>query len=88
MALLDGLEEATGISIEALGLRAEVDAQRSRLDRMIAEKPENEAMLRQLEELHDLAPTSDPDNDEVDELELRSGDEIAEEIQEFFRDQP
>jgi hypothetical protein len=88
VALLDGLEEVTGITIEALGLRAEVDAQRSRLDRMIAEKPENEAMLRQLEELHDLAPTSDPDNDEVDELELRSGDEIAQEIQEFFRDQP
>ena len=88
VALLDGLDEATGISIEALGLRAEVDAQRARLDRMIADKPENEAMLRQLEELHDLAPTEDAERDDVDELELRSGDEIAQEIQEFFRDQP
>jgi nucleotide-binding universal stress UspA family protein len=88
VALLDGLDEVTGISIEALGMRAEVDAQRSRLDRMIAEKPENEAMLRQLEELHDLAPDGDVDGDDVDELELRSGDEIAQEIQEFFRDQP
>jgi len=87
-ALLDGLDEATGISIEALGLRAEVDAQRARLDRMIVDKPENEAMLRQLEELHDLAPTEDAGNDDVEELELRSGDEIAQEIQEFFRDQP
>ena len=87
-ALLDGLDEATGISIEALGLRAEVDAQRARLDRMIVDKPENEAMLRQLEELHDLAPTEDTENDDVEELELRSGDEIAQEIQEFFRDQP
>jgi len=87
VALLDGVEEVTGISIDALGLRAEVDTQRARLDRMIAEKPENEAMLRQLEELHDLAP-SEEDEDSGDELELRSGDEIAAEIQEFFKDQP
>lgn len=87
VALLEGLEEVTGVAIDALGLRAEVDAQRSRLDRMIAEKPENAAMLRQLEELHDLAP-SDDDDGEVSELELRSGDEIAAEIQEFFKDQP
>lgn len=87
VALLDGLAEVTAISIDALGLRAEVDAQRSRLDRMIAEKPENEAMLRQLEELHDLAPT-EGDDGEVDELELRSGEELAAEIQEFFKDQP
>jgi hypothetical protein len=79
----------TGISIDALGLRAEVDAQRARLDRMIVDKPENEAMLRQLEELHDLAPSEDTTgNGDIDELELRSGEEIAEEIQEFFRDQP
>ena len=85
VALLGGSTEVTGIAIEALGLRAEVDAQRLRLDRMIAEKPENEAMLRQLEELHDLAPTEG--HDDADELELRSGDEIAREIQDFFRDQ-
>jgi hypothetical protein len=87
VALLDGLEEVTGISIDALGLRAEVEAQRARLDRMIAEKPENQAMLRQLEELHDLAP-ADAEGDQEEELQLRSGDEIAAEIQKFFRDQP
>ena len=89
VALLDGLEEAAGISIEALGLREEVREHRSRLDRMVAEKPEHEAMVRQLEELHDLAveQESDPAEGPVD-LELRSGDELAAEIQEFFRDQP
>lgn len=88
VALLDGLEEATGISIEALGLRNEVAEHRSRLDRMIAEKSEHESMVRQLEELHDLAieQESDPAEEPVD-LELRSGDELAAEIQEFFRDQ-
>ncbi len=88
VALLDGLEEATGISIDALGLRNEVEDHRTRLDRMIAEKPEHESMVRQLEELHDLAieQESDPSEEPVD-LELRSGDELAAEIQEFFRDQ-
>ncbi len=89
VALLDGLEEATGISIEALGLRSEVAEHRNRLDRMIAEKSEHESMVRQLEELHDLAveQESDPAEQPAD-LELRSGDELAAEIQEFFRDQP
>ena len=88
VALLDGLAEATGISIEALGLRNEVADHRSRLDEMIADKEEHESMVRQLEELHDLAieQESDP-SEQPDDLELRSGDELAAEIQEFFRDQ-
>lgn len=89
VSLLDGLEEASGIGIEALGLRDQVDDQRQRLDRMVAEKPEHEAMVRQLEELHDLAieQESDPADEPDTSLELRSGDELAQEIQEFFRDQ-
>ena len=96
LALLDGLEAVTGISIEALGLRQDVLEQRSRLDRMVAEKPEHEAMVSQLEELYDLASDSDSESDtetnqvsnDVDVLEWRSGDELEAEIQEFFRDQP
>lgn len=89
VALLDGLEEATGIAIEALGLRREVAEHRTRLDQMVAEKSEHESMVRQLEELHDLAieQESDPSDEPID-LELRSGDELAAEIQKFFRDQP
>ncbi len=88
VALLDGVKEATGISIEALGLHDEVVEHRARLDRMISEKPEHEAMVRQLEELHDLAIEQESDPSEPPEsLELRSGDELAAEIQEFFRDQ-
>ncbi|MFT6291641.1 MAG: hypothetical protein ACJAR2_002246 [Ilumatobacter sp.] len=89
VALLDGLNEVTGISIEALGLRAEVESQRARFDQMVADKPEHETMVRQLEELHDLAVEQEAAVAETtEELELRSGDEIAAEIQEFFRDQP
>jgi hypothetical protein len=88
VALLDGLQEATGISIEALGLRQEVVDHRSRLDKMISTKPEHESMVRQLEELHDLAVEQESDPEGPVDLELRSGDELAAEIQEFFRDQP
>lgn len=89
LALLEGFAEATGISIAALDLHEEVRAQRLRLDEMVADKPEHEAMVRQLEELHDLAVEDvDDDATEDEELELRSGDELAAEIQEFFRDQP
>jgi hypothetical protein len=88
VALLDGLAEVTGIAIEAMDLRNEVHAHRARLDRMIAEKPEHQTMLAQLEELHDLAPEQQQISNGTEVLELRTGDEIAEEIQEFFRDQP
>ncbi|MFK7918136.1 MAG: proteasome assembly chaperone family protein [Ilumatobacter sp.] len=90
VSLLDGLEEASGLSIEALGLREQVIEHQERLDRMVAEKPEHQAMVRQLEELHDVAveQESDPSAESDASLELRSGDELAAEIQEFFRDQP
>jgi hypothetical protein len=88
VALLDGLKDVTGIAVEALGLRKDVDEQRSRLDRMVAERPEHQTMLSQLEELFDLAPDQEQADFDGEVLELRSGDEIAAEIQEFFRDQP
>jgi len=88
VALLEGLDQVTGISIPGVELRREVDEQRSRLDRMIADNDEHETMVRQLEELHDIAAEQEAAEGPADpELELRSGDEIAAEIQEFFRDQ-
>lgn len=89
LALLDGFTEATGVSIDALDLHDDVRAQRIRLDEMVADKPEHAAMVHQLEELHDLAvDEADDDATDPEELELRSGDELAAEIQDFFRDQP
>lgn len=89
IALLDGFAEATGITIDAADLRDEVADQRKRLDRMVADNPEHESMLAQLEQIFDAAieqereaaASSDPD------LEPVSGDELAAEIQEFLRDQ-
>jgi hypothetical protein len=82
IALLQGFAEVTGIEVPASELAAEAGAVAERLDRLVADNAEHAAMLRQLEEVYDLAaeaPAADPG------LELRSGDELAEEIQEFLR---
>ena len=84
VALLDGLREATGIEVAAADLRSQVGPQRQRIDASIEGNVDHMAMLRQLEELHDAASdgtTTGPT------IEMRSGDELADEIQAFFRDQ-
>jgi hypothetical protein len=96
VALLDGLREYTGLQLEATALRQAIPAQRARIDAMIADNPEHVAMLRQLEELHDSTPgdgvptmdaAGDGEPGEGPALEMRSGDELAAEIQRFLRDQ-
>lgn len=85
VALLDGLTEVTGIEVAAADLRAAVGPQRQRIDESIASNPEHVTMLRQLEELHDASTDGDVDTGPV--IEMRSGDELADEIQQFLRDQ-
>jgi hypothetical protein len=86
VALLDGLREVTGVSIDASALREAITVQRARIDEMIADNPEHLAMLRQLEELYDSTRGDTADFAPPD-LEMRSGDELAAEIQRFLRDQ-
>ena len=88
VALLDGLEEATGIAIAGPALRNEVDIQRQRIDRMVRDNDDHGVMVRQLEALHDAAVQDEADAAETTaEMRMKSGDEIAEEIQEFLRNQ-
>ncbi|MGI9645625.1 MAG: PAC2 family protein [Ilumatobacteraceae bacterium] len=84
VALLEGLEQATRIGVEAEGLRSAMAIQRERIDQMVAANDEHAAMLGKLEELYDEAI----EDEAVDPaLEMRSGDELAAEIQRFLRDQ-
>jgi hypothetical protein len=85
VALLDGLTEVTGIEVAASELRAAVGPQRERIDAGIAGTDEHLAMLRQLEELYDAS--IDGEVTQGPAMELRSGDELADEIQAFLRDQ-
>jgi len=87
-ALLDGLREATGLVIDAPGLRADAMEHAQRLDAMIASNDEHSRMIGQLEELYD----STDDSVEViggggPSLEMLSGDELAAELEQFLRDQ-
>ncbi|MBC49544.1 MAG: hypothetical protein CMF24_07460 [Ilumatobacter sp.] len=89
VALLDGLAEATGVRIAGASLRNEIDIQRERIDQMVADNVDHQLMVTQLESLHDAAVEDDADAaDAAAEMRLKSGDEIAAEIQEFLRDQP
>lgn len=88
VALLDAFTDLTGIDVEAAELRADVVAQRTRLDRMVADNSEHESMLRQLEAIYDAAIEQEQAAaDEGDDIEPVSGDELAAEIQQFLRDQ-
>jgi hypothetical protein len=85
VALLDGLATATGIAIAGAELRQEAVQQRERLDQLIAANEEHQAMVAQFERMYDATEEAEPP--EEGGLELRSGDELAAEVERFLRDQ-
>lgn len=88
VALLDALERVTGIAVPARDLRREMVLQRERLDHLVESNDEHREMLARLEQVYD--DTGDPDISGAvvvgDELELRSGDELAAEVERYLRD--
>lgn len=89
VALLDGLATVTGVEVTGTALRNEIGIQRERIDQMVADNPDHQMMVTQLESLHDAAVEDDADAaDAAAEMRLKSGDEIAAEIQAFLRDNP
>ena len=88
VALLEGLDTATGIAVDAADLRREAVLQRERLDQLVAGNEEHEAMIAQFERLYDASEQPGITSAPADGgLELRSGDELAGEIERFLRDQ-
>lgn len=90
VALLDMLASTAGVAIEAGELRREAVVQRERLDQLVEGNDEHRAMLAQFEELYDETARAeagpDPSVDGTGGLELRSGDELAGEIERFLRE--
>ncbi|MFZ4519718.1 MAG: proteasome assembly chaperone family protein [Microthrixaceae bacterium] len=86
VALLEGLRELAGVEAHQGDLPVEARATRSRLDDLVAENPQHQAMVTQLEEFVDQgladqvadAPTIGFDR-------IPSGDELAAELQEFLQ---
>jgi hypothetical protein len=83
LALLEGLAGLSGLVIETGPLAEAAEAARAKIDELIAQSADHQAMVRQLEE-------------QIDELEGRalvdfddrvvpSGDEIAAELERYLR---
>lgn len=85
VALLDGLREATGVVIDGATLRSEVAIQNRRIDSLVTGNDEHREMVRQLEELYDSSDFASEAAGPT--LEIRSGDELAAEVEEFLRGQ-
>jgi predicted ATP-grasp superfamily ATP-dependent carboligase len=92
VSLLDGVGTATGLAVEAHGLRREAMLQRERLDRLVESNDEHKTMVAQFEELYDaddrpVGPaTGDDAPPDEGTLEFRSGDEIAAEVERYLQD--
>jgi hypothetical protein len=92
VALLDGLETAAGITVAADELRREAVVQRQRLDQLVEANEEHQDMVRQFERIYDaaeeLAGTDETGaTPPTGGLEMRSGDELAAEVERFLREQ-
>lgn len=94
VALLSGVEDITGVTVDTSALRAEALLQRAKLDELVAGNEEHESMLRQLEQIYDaqLAPEEPLSQHPsvartIDPAELPSVDELAAEVERFLRDQ-
>jgi predicted ATP-grasp superfamily ATP-dependent carboligase len=74
IALIDGLRQVAGLDFGTGNLAEEAAATRARLDALIANSDEHQALVRQLEVQAD------------ERQELPSGDELAAEVERFLRD--
>lgn len=86
-ALLQGLQEVTGVTIDQGGLQREAEIQRLRIDQLVTGNDEHQAMVLQLEGLYDQAVEATAEMDRA-MGELPTGDELAAEFEAFLRDQP
>jgi hypothetical protein len=85
VALLEGLTDVGGVATEGVSLRNDAVAHRTRLDELVAQSEEHVAMVRQLEEVYDAAETSTTPTELLGPLP--TGDEIADELERFLREQ-
>jgi hypothetical protein len=85
-ALIDGLREVTGVTVDTPELRNEAEIQRKRIDHLVAGNDEHLAMVQQLEAAYDEATEATAEMDRAIE-DLPSGDELAAEFERFLRDQ-
>jgi len=81
MALVQGLSTVAGLTLSTDALREAADAQRLHIDELVANNPDNVALVRQLEAAWDAEVSRMGPND------LVSGDQLAAELERFLREQ-
>jgi proteasome assembly chaperone (PAC2) family protein len=82
IALIDALARLADLSLPVGDLPSQAEATRVRLDELISQNPEHQAMLQQLETAYerlDVGPLGD--------VNLPTGDELAAELERYLREQ-
>ncbi|MGH9084468.1 MAG: PAC2 family protein [Acidimicrobiales bacterium] len=79
LALIEGANRVAGLSLPLADLAERARTSRARIDELIAQNPEHQAMLEQLEQQADEHATT--------QLAAASGDELVAELERFLRDQ-
>lgn len=88
LALLEALDDVAGLKVDVTDLAAEAAETRDRLDSLVAENPEHQAMVQQLETVMDATEPSDENVGPINIGEIPSGDELAAEFQRFLQERP
>jgi hypothetical protein len=87
VALLDGLAQVAGITVDRTALAAEAEIQRHRVDQLVGGNPEHRLMVEQLEAAYDASEPEVISAAFEQVAELPSADELAAEVERFLRDQ-
>lgn len=85
--LIEGLNLVAGTDFTVGELADEVTTMRARIDELVEPNPQHAAMIRQLEQAYDESLEALGDDAPLGGGELPSGDELAEELQRFLREQ-
>jgi predicted ATP-grasp superfamily ATP-dependent carboligase len=87
-ALIDGMCSMADVEIDTASLRREAGVQRERLDQLVQSNDDHATMLRRLEDAYDAVINLEgTDSAHPLEDELPTMDELAEEVEQFLRDQ-
>jgi hypothetical protein len=86
--LIEGLNLVAGTDFGTEDIDEEIGAMRRRIDELVEPNPQHAAMIRQLEQAYDESlEAMAGDESSLGGGELPSGDELAEELQRFLREQ-
>ncbi len=83
VALLEGLRAVAGVDVPLTAIEQAAEAQRRRIDELVANSDEHRELVHQLEIAYDEAVGAAP----LNLANLPSGDELAAELERFLREQ-